>query len=71
MGYYSSIPYYLALLIVAGFFIYISPGLLDRVNGIRGYQFFLISLYIFFWMLYPIFYLLAIGNAGEYIAKQE
>jgi hypothetical protein len=33
--YLSAIPYYIALVLITGFFIYVSPGLLDRLNGIE------------------------------------
>ena len=33
----SVIPYYVVFIITAGFFIYISPGLLDKINGIPKY----------------------------------
>ena len=33
----SLIPYYLGLLIGTSFFIYISPGLFDKLNGLPRY----------------------------------
>lgn len=33
----SVVPYYIVLLITIGFFVYISPGLLDKINGIPKY----------------------------------
>jgi len=70
-AYFSVIPYYVALLTVAGFFIYISPGLLDRVNGIPGHQFFLIAMYMIFWALYPIIYLVSVMKASKEFASKE
>jgi len=37
VAYISVIPYYIIVLVATGFFIYISPGLLDKVNGIPKY----------------------------------
>jgi len=33
----SVVPYYVVFIITSGFFIYISPGLLDKINGIPKY----------------------------------
>lgn len=56
MFYFSLAPYYSFLLIWTGFFIYISPGLLDKVNGIQSYQFMLFALYTVMFLIYPILY---------------
>ena len=74
-AYFSVIPYYIAVCLISGFFIYISPGLLDRVNGIPGHQFFLIALYLIFAALYPIMYLIAVAESnptarGEQLAQE-
>lgn len=37
VAYISVIPYYIVLVITAAFFVYISPGLLDKINGIPKY----------------------------------
>ena len=37
LAYISVIPYYIVLVITAAFFVYISPGLLDKINGIPNY----------------------------------
>jgi len=37
LAYVSVIPYYIVLVITAAFFVYISPGLLDKINGIPKY----------------------------------
>jgi hypothetical protein len=33
MGYIAAVPYYLAFIVISGFFIYISPGLMDKNTG--------------------------------------
>ena len=71
LGFFSCVPFYVALLIVSGFFIYISPGLLDNTNGIPGSQFFLIALYLLFAFIYPICYLVAISHAEGTTEKTE
>lgn len=58
--YMSAIPYYLALLLITGFFIYMSPGLLDRLNGIEFHQFLLICIYLIFLFAYPVIYTLMV-----------
>ena len=70
-AYFSVIPYYVALFTVAGFFIYISPGLLDKVNGIPGNHFFLIAMYLIFWALYPIVYLVSVMNKSKELDNKE
>lgn len=42
---YALIPYYLATFIWTAFFIYLSPGLLDKINGVPGYQFAIFCVY--------------------------
>ena len=37
VAYISVIPYYIVLLITTAFFVYISPGLLDKINGVPKY----------------------------------
>ena len=50
------VPYYVALLLWTGFFTYISPGLLDSINGIPTYQFVVYILYTIMFILYPILF---------------
>lgn len=52
----SLAPYYVALLLWTGFFTYISPGLLDNVNGIPTYQFVVFALYTLMFIVYPILF---------------
>jgi len=54
--YFSLIPYYIGILLVTVFFIYISPGLLDNLNGIQFHEFLLISLYLIFLFIYAFLY---------------
>jgi len=56
---------------MSGFFIYISPGLLDKINGIPGQQFFLISMYLIFWSLYPIVYMISIMDQSTVLTNKE
>ena len=59
---YGLIAYYVALLTWTAFFVYLSPGLLDKVNGIAGYQFVLYIAYTFIMLIYPILFLVISGN---------
>lgn len=62
----SVVSYYIGLLIWLGFFIYISPGLLDPVNGILKYQFVMYSAYTLLLIAYPIlFYTLVEQKTSE------
>lgn len=56
--FYSVIPYFVALILVSIFFIYVSPGLLDKQNGIEMHRFLIICVYLLFLAVYPIIYLL-------------
>lgn len=47
-----------------------NSGLLDKVNGIPGHQFFLIALYLIFAALYPIMYLIAVSQSNP-TAREE
>ena len=69
----SAIPFYVALLIITGFFIYVSPGLLDRHNGIEFHQFLLICIYLIFLFAYPVLYTLIVlqSNGNEVGADEE
>lgn len=51
------IPYYVVLLTWTAFLIYISPGLLDKVNGIPFYQFLMFCVYTFVFLIYPVLFL--------------
>jgi hypothetical protein len=50
------IPFYVAFVVVVGFFIFISPGLLNSLNRIPRYQFVLCCLYLVFIGVYPALY---------------
>ena len=58
----SAIPYYIALIITIGFFIYISPGLLDKINGIPKYQVVITGVYLLIALIFPILYFVAVFN---------
>ena len=60
--YISVIPYYIVLFIATGFFIYISPGLLDKINGIPKYQVTQTGIYLFAAILLPVLYFLVVFN---------
>lgn len=52
----SVAPYYITLLLIVGFFIYISPGLLDKLNGIPKYQVTMTGLYLLVALVLPVLY---------------
>ena len=58
---YSLIPYYLAIILWTSFFIYISPGLVDKVNGIPKYQYFLYWVYTIILLAYPLLFILFVA----------
>jgi len=63
--YLSAIPYYVSLVLITGFFIYVSPGLLDSLNGIEFHQFLLICLYLIFLFAYPIVYTMIVLQSNS------
>ena len=62
---FSVIPYYVGLIIFTIFFIYVSPGLLDKLNGIMAHRFLIICVYLAFLFAYPIIYLLTAQQTSE------
>lgn len=52
----SLVPYYIAFTLATCVFVYVSPGLLNPLNGIPGYQYLLICLYLLFLGVYPAYY---------------
>jgi len=63
MGYIAAVPYYLALIVISGFFIYISPGLMDKnTGGMPQYQVFMMGVYLFFALIYPIIFLIIVSR---------
>lgn len=56
---YSAIPYYIVVVLLAAFFIYVSPGLLDKMNGIPTSRFFIICVYLLFLFILPVAYILS------------
>ena len=56
----SAGPYYVALIILSGFFIYISPGLVDKLNGIPRYQVAAFSCYLLIALILPVLYLVTV-----------
>ena len=58
----SAGPYYISVLILCGFFVYISPGLVDKVNGIPRYQIAALSCYLLVAIIVPILYFTVVFN---------
>jgi hypothetical protein len=54
LGFFSLIPYYLCWGILAGFFIYVSPGLTDPTNKIPIYQVIMAAIYLILGFVYPL-----------------
>mmetsp|Transcript_22993 Transcript_22993/g.35524 ORF Transcript_22993/g.35524 Transcript_22993/m.35524 type:complete len:210 (+) Transcript_22993:376-1005(+) len=59
------VPYYIAYVIIVGFFIFISPGLLNKLNGIPKYKFVLAIFYLAFLGFYPVFYIAVVSQPHD------
>lgn len=62
MAIVSAGPYYISVLILSGFFVYISPGLVDKLNGIPRYQIAALSVYLMVAIIVPILYFTMVYN---------
>mmetsp|Transcript_2985 Transcript_2985/g.5052 ORF Transcript_2985/g.5052 Transcript_2985/m.5052 type:complete len:167 (-) Transcript_2985:462-962(-) len=62
--YLALAPFYVAYLVLLGFFIYISPGLTNPINGIEGYQYLLAVIYLIFLAVYPPLYAVCAWQEG-------
>lgn len=70
LGALALIPYFLSWLIVAAFYVYISPGLLDPQNRIPKYQVVMAAIYILFAAIYPVLYIM-VASARQQEAKNK
>jgi len=65
------IPYYLCWLVITGFYIYISPGLLDKRNNIPFYQVIMLAIYLLFACIYPIYLAIVISSEEKSDTKDD
>ena len=65
LGLVALIPYYICWIIIAGFYIYISPGLIDPHNKIPFYQVIMLAIYLLFAFVYPIYLVMVIANEED------
>ena len=65
LGLVSLIPYYICWVIITGFYVYISPGLLDPHNKIEFYQVIMLAIYLLFAFIYPIYLVMVIANEED------
>tara|TARA_B110000305_G_C19316878_1_gene576933 strand:- start:42 stop:683 length:642 start_codon:yes stop_codon:yes gene_type:complete len=61
----AALPYFLIVLILGGFYIYISPGLFHASSGLTKDQVVLIGLYLVFFILYGILYVLLVLMSSD------
>jgi len=62
LGLVALIPYYICWVIITGFYIYISPGLIDPHNKIQFYQVIMLAIYLLFAFTYPIYLIMVIAS---------
>ena len=70
-GLYSLVPYYVSFLIVFGFFVYISPGLYDKINGIPKYQTIMLCIYLLLALVYPLLFVFLIDSSEDGVYDAE
>ena len=67
----SAGPYYISFIILSGFFVYISPGLVDKLNGIPRYQVAAFSCYLLLALILPVLYLTTVFKQSANKADAE
>jgi hypothetical protein len=62
LGLLTMVPYYLCWLVITGFYVYISPGLLDARNNIPFHQVIMLAIYLLYACIYPIYLVMVISS---------